>query len=145
MLKHLGTLLFIGFVALLPGTHSTAQSGDDMPTKPLYSTVFLKPGETQQLVLSAPEFKIGGGGRSVYYFTPINEVGEKTPPIKGIAIADDRKRMDELVEHFGDRYVALRFSAAADAEPGKYLIRVRATAMGVHSGYEARVRVTVSK
>ena len=145
MFKQLAIVLCTGFVALLPGANSTALRGDGRPTVQLYSAVFLKPGETQQLVLSAPDFKIGAYDRTTYEFTPVNEAGEKTPPLKGITITEDRHGSGELWDRYAERCVAVKFSSTPDAELGKFLIRVHASPFGGPSNFEATVRLTVAK
>src|SRR5580700_3808664 len=136
MFKQLAIVLCTGFVTLLPSAHLTAQSAEGKPSIPLYPTVFLKPGEAQQLVLSAPEFLVGAHDRTSYDFAPISEKGDKTPALKGIAIDVDRQRMVELLDRYGDRCLDVKFSSTADAETGKFLIRVRALRFGGTNYFE---------
>jgi hypothetical protein len=145
MFKQLANVLCTGFVTLMPGAHLTAQSAEGKPSIPLYPTVFLKLGEAQQLVLSAPEFLVGAYDRTAYDFTPVSEKGDKTSALKGITIEVDRQRMGELLDRYGDHCLDVKFSSTADAEPGKFLIRVRALRFGGTNYFETTVRLTIAK
>jgi hypothetical protein len=145
MFKQLAIVLCTGFVTLLPGAHLTAQNAEGKPSIPLYPTVCLRPGEMQQLVLSAPEFLVGAHDRTAYDFTPIDEKGDKTSALKGITIEVDRQRMVELLDRYGDRCLAVRFSSTADAEPGQFLVRVRALRFGGTNYFQTAVRLTIAK
>ena len=145
MFKQPAIVICMLFVALLSGGQSQGLRADDKPSYPLYPTVFLKPGDAQQLVLSAPDSKIGAGNRTGYYFTPVNETGDKTAAIKGVAVSADQMRMNELWDHYGTRFVALKLSATADAELGMFLIKVSAVPFGLPPDYETTVRLIVGK
>jgi hypothetical protein len=145
MLKQLATVVFSAFVILLPGEQSLELHAQDKPSRPLFPTFFLKPGETKHLVLSTPESKIGARDRTTYNFTPVNETGDKSAALKGIAVKADTQRMGKLWDSHRARFVAITLSATADAEPGIFLIRIRAVPFGGPPNYETTVRLVVAK
>jgi hypothetical protein len=53
--------------------------------------------------------------------------------------------MGELWDSHKARFVAVKLSAAADAEPGMLLIRIRAVPFGGPPDYETTVRLVVVK
>jgi hypothetical protein len=146
MLKKLALVLFSGFITLLlPAGQALELRAQDKPSRPLFPTVFLKPGETQHLVFFAPESKIGARDRTGYDFTPVNEAGDKSAALKGVAVKADTQRMGEFWDNHGARFVAIKLSAAADVEPGIFLIRMRAMPFGGPPIYEATVRLIIAK
>jgi hypothetical protein len=145
MLKRFATVVFSAFATLLPGGQSFELHAQERPSGPLYPTFFLKPGETQHLALSAPESKIGARDRTTYDFTPVNETGEKSAALKGIEVKADTQRMGELWDRHKARFVAITLSATADAEPGTYLIRIRAVPFAGPPDYETTVKLVVAK
>ena len=145
MLKQIAIVLCSTFVFLLPVGQAPELRGQDKPYRPLFPTVFLKPGETQHLVFSVSESRIGARDRTSYDFTPVNEGGDKLAAHKGVSVEADRQRMGELWDKHGTRFVAIKLSASADAEPGILLVRMRAVPFAGPHEYETTVRLVIAK
>jgi len=128
----------------VPAT-STGKSPAAPAPLPMYSTIILKPGESQLLSFSAPGWAIGSRDRTMYTFEAVNDAGEKVAGLRGVAGQSEWHRAGEISDKCGVRLAAIRVSAKEDTETGKALYRLRGQRFGQGQNYEIMVRVIVAK
>lgn len=135
--------LALGLIALVL-LGATVHDTERTP-RPLYHTVFLKPGETQAFNLSAPGNEVGAGDRTFYDVEFIDDKGAKVPGLKGVRGEEDRNVMGQLFVKHQKRFITIKLIAADDAEPGMALVRIRAKPFGGTSNFETTMKIVVAK
>jgi hypothetical protein len=136
---------FILALLLVVAAIGTTLRADEKPIAPLFTTIILKPGETQNVILSVDGLRIGAGDRTSYGVDFVNETGKPVDGPKGIKGTVDRDRMGKLFDQHKQRFIVLTIATDAGAEPGARLMRVRAEPFGGKVNYEATVQVVVGK
>lgn len=132
-------------LSLLVAATGTPLWADEKPVAPLFTTVVLKPGESQQVVLSVDGLRIGAGDRTGYGVAFVDEAGKPVVGPKEINGTVDRDRMGKLFEQHRQRFIVLVIKADAGAEAGARLMRVRAEPFGGKVNYETTVQVVIAK
>jgi len=133
--RYLGTVVTaIGCFALVTGW-VTGHQEKKLPDEVLVQTVILKPGESQELLLSAPP-KTQLFGRTQYYV-------DNLP--KGVKWAKDDSKMQELQSKRKLNVVCLKILVAADAKEAEREVKVRIEPFAGPPNYVATIKVLVVK
>ena len=117
---------------------ASAQTVAIQTPQPMFQTIFLKPGASQDLIFSSPGSDkqlgtgIATGDRTRYFVDAVNEVGEKSSGLQGLSAAEspDEKPTRELMTKHDIQCMAIRVSAAPNAEIGKTYLKIRALTFG---------------